>query len=31
MATLKKEESEHMTELLGKLGIQEPAGIETFI
>ena len=29
MATLTKEESEQMAELLGKLGIQEPAGIET--
>ena len=29
MATLTKEESEQMAELLGKLGIREPAGIET--
>ena len=31
MATLTKEESEQMAELLGKLGIREPAGIETLI
>ena len=31
MATLTKEESEQMAKLLGKLGIQEPAGIETLI
>ena len=29
MATLTKEESEQMAKLLSKLGIQEPAGIET--
>ena len=29
MSTLTKEESEQMAELLSKLGIQEPAGIET--
>ena len=29
MATLTKEESEQMAELLSKLGIQEPTGIET--
>ena len=31
MSTLAKEESEQMAKLLGKLGIQEPAGIETLI
>ena len=29
MATLTKEESEQMAELLSKLGIREPVGIET--
>ena len=29
MATLTKEESEQMAELLSKLGIREPAGIAT--